>query len=55
MRMVMLLIGSRFHRPIAGHRGVTRPDERIEIRPGDILEKIFGKELAVQLNVQAIW
>ncbi len=51
MGMVMLLIGSGFHGPIARHRGIARPDEWITIRPRDILEKIFAEQLAIQLNV----
>ena len=54
MGMVMLLIGGAFHGPIARHRCIARPNERIAIRPGNIFEKIFSKQLAIQFNVQPV-
>src|ERR1035438_2352816 len=54
MRMVMLLAGGVLHRPIAGHGHIPGTDERIAVWPGHVLVKVFGEELAVDLDAKPV-
>src|SRR5438445_2412522 len=54
MRMVVLLVRSVLHRPIAGHGQLARTDERVTVRTGDIFEIIFGEKPAVDFYPQPV-
>ena len=54
VRVIVLLVGRFFHGPVARHRQAIRSDDRVKVWPGDILEMIFRKELAFDLDPQAV-
>ena len=54
MLVIVFLVVSVFHRPVARHRQAVRSDDRVKERPGDILEMIFAKQLAVDLDAQPV-
>src|SRR5436309_9517645 len=54
MLVVVLLIGGFLHRPVARHGQSIRPDHRVEVGAWNILEMIFRKQLAVDLDPQPV-
>jgi len=53
--MIVLFIRRTLHRPIPSHRRLTRPDQRITIRPRHVLEEIFREKLTIDFYVQPIF
>ena len=54
MRMILLLIHSLLHRPVARYRRSGRPDHWIEIGARAGLKTVFGEEPAAQFNPQLV-
>src|SRR5262245_45759790 len=54
MRVIVLFARRIFHRPIAGHWEIVRTEDRIAIWPGNVLEKVFREQFAVDLDAQSV-
>ncbi len=52
--MIVLLIGSIFHRPIARHGEIARPDHRVTIGARCVFEDVFGEKPAVDLYAKPV-
>jgi hypothetical protein len=54
MWMIVIFTGRVLQRPVSGHGQTAPTDQRIIIWPGDILKKVFGEELSVDLDPQSV-
>src|SRR5213082_636473 len=54
MLVIATLVRGLFHRKIPCHRDPARPEERITIRPGHVLKKIFREKLPVDFDPKPI-
>jgi hypothetical protein len=54
VRMIMLLVRSGFHRPVARHRRLAWADYGITVGAGNILKKIFGEQIPIDFDAQPV-